>query len=289
MTSKIEKLQEIFTSKEFGVLPGNLAFSFFLSVIPILTLIFYVLTSFNLPLDMINDFLTETFPQGVVDLLQPVFTSELTADSLIPIILGITVAANGCNAIILTSNTIYNFKNASFLRRMIKSLLLTMCIILLIAFVVIVPLLGKSILNIVSGVLNFGVKHEMIINIIYYIIQVPVSLLVMFFFIKIVYTFAPDQRIPSKYVTKGAIFTTISWLLITTLFSFYINNMARYDLVYGNLANIVILLLWFYVLAYVFVIGLYMNKTNTEVGIEKTNTIKLEEIRKKIKDEKKKK
>ena len=289
MTSKIEKLQEIFTSKEFGVLPGNLAFSFFLSVIPILTLIFYVLTSFNLPLDMINDFLTEIFPQGVVDLLQPVFTSELTADSLIPIILGITVAANGCNAIILTSNTIYNFKNASFLRRMIKSLLLTMCIILLIAFVVIVPLLGKSILNIVSGVLNFGVKHEMIINIIYYIIQVPVSLLVMFFFIKIVYTFAPDQRIPSKYVTKGAIFTTISWLLITTLFSFYINNMARYDLVYGNLANIVILLLWFYVLAYVFVIGLYMNKTNTEVGIEKTNTIKLEEIRKKIKDEKKKK
>lgn len=289
MTNKIEKLQEIFTSKEFGVLPGNLAFSFFLSVIPILTLIFYVLTSFNLPLDMINDFLTETFPQGVVDLLQPVFTSELTADSLIPIILGITVAANGCNAIIITSNAIYNFKNASFLKRMIKSLLLTMCIILLIAFVVIVPLLGKSILNIVSGTLNFGVKHEMIINIIYYIIQVPVSLLVMFFFIKLVYTFAPDQRIPSKYVTKGAIFTTISWLLITTLFSFYINNMARYDLVYGNLANIVILLLWFYILAYVFVIGLYMNKTNTEVGIEKTNTIKLEEIRKKIKDEKKKK
>lgn len=166
MTNKIEKLQEIFTSKEFGVLPGNLAFSFFLSVIPILTLIFYVLTSFNLPLDMINDFLTETFPQGVVDLLQPVFTSELTADSLIPIILGITVAANGCNAIIITSNAIYNFKNASFLKRMIKSLLLTMCIILLIAFVVIVPLLGKSILNIVSGTLNFGVKHEMIINII---------------------------------------------------------------------------------------------------------------------------
>lgn len=289
MTNKIEKLQEIFTSKEFGILPGNLAFSFFLSIIPILTLIFYVLTSFNLPLDMINDFLTETFPQGVVDLLQPVFTSELTADSLIPIILGITVAANGCNAIIITSNAIYNFKNASFLKRMIKSLLLTMCIILLIAFVVIVPLLGKSILNIVSGTLNFGVKHEMIINIIYYIIQVPVSLLVMFFFIKLVYTFAPDQRIPSKYVTKGAIFTTISWLLITTLFSFYINNMARYDLVYGNLANIVILLLWFYILAYVFVIGLYMNKTNTEVGIEKTNTIKLEEIRKKIKDEKKKK
>ena len=111
MKKRIKEFYDLISGKEMGILPGNLAFSFFLSVIPILTLIFYVLTSFNLPLDMINDFLTETFPQGVVDLLQPVFTSELTADSLIPIILGITVAANGCNAIIITSNAIYNFKN----------------------------------------------------------------------------------------------------------------------------------------------------------------------------------
>ena len=53
-------------------------------------------------------------------------------------------------------------------------------------------------------------------------------------------------------------------------------------MVYGNLANIVILLLWFYVLAYVFVIGLYLNKKSAEAGIEKTNTIKLDEIRKKV-------
>ena len=50
--------------------------------------------------------------------------------------------------------------------------------------------------------------------------------------------------------------------------------------------NIVILLLWFYGLAYVFVLGLYLNKYNTESNIEKTNTIKLEEIRKKVKDTK---
>ena len=64
--------------------------------------------------------------------------------------------------------------------------------------------------------------------------------------------------------------------------SYYINNVARYNLVYGNLANIVILLLWFYVLAYVFVVGLYLNKNSADAGIEKTNTIKLNEIRKKV-------
>ena len=85
-------------------------------------------------------------------------------------------------------------------------------------------------------------------------------------------------------MTKGAIFTTISWLLVTVLFSYYINNIARFDLIYGNLANLVILLFWFYILAFVFVIGLYLNKNSAVSGIEKTNTIKLEEIRKKVRD-----
>ena len=55
------------------------------------------------------------------------------------------------------------------------------------------------------------------------------------------------------------------------------------------MANIVILLLWFYILAYVFVIGLYLNRHKTDTEIEKTNTYKLEEIRKKVQKEKHKK
>ena len=90
-------------------------------------------------------------------------------------------------------------------------------------------------------------------------------------------------------MNRGALFTTISWLLVTVGYSYYINNIARYDLVYGNIANIVILLFWFYVLAYIFVIGLYLNKTKAEAGIEKTNRIKLDEIRKRIREEQNKK
>ena len=108
----------------------------------------------------------------------------------------------------------------------------------------------------------------------------------MFFIIKLIYFIAPDERVPSKYINKGAIFTTIGWLLVTIIFSYYINNIARYDRVYGNLAAIVMLLFWFYILAYIFVIGLYLNKVSTDNGIEKTNSMKLDEIRKKIKENK---
>ncbi len=288
MKERIEKFYNLISRKELSILPGNLAYSFFLSIIPILTLIVYILTTFNLPMDAINNFLTETFPNSVVELLQPIFTSELTADSLMTIILGLIVVINGCNAIIIASNTIFNVPNAPLMQRIVKSLILAICIILLFAFMFMVPLLGKSILTIIGSFTNIFNNYDKLVRILYIILQVPVSLLVVFFLIKVVYTIAPDERIPSKYTSKGAFFTAVSWLLITAIYSYYINNIARYDIVYGNLANIVMLLLWFYILAYIFVIGLCLNKNKTEKGIEQTNRIILDEIRKRVQEEKNK-
>lgn len=84
---------------------------------------------------------------------------------------------------------------------------------------------------------------------------------------------APDRKIPSSYVNYGAIFTSISWVLVTTIYSYYINNFARYDVFYGGLANIVILMLWVYLLAYIFVIGIGLNYHKEEIILEKTGII----------------
>ena len=37
--------------------------------------------------------------------------------------------------------------------------------------------------------------------------------------------------------------------------------------------NIVMLLFWFYILGYIFVIGLYLNKRRSDAGIELENTM----------------
>ena len=122
----IKELKEIIIRKELKILPGNLAYSFFLSLIPIVSLIFYFTTTLNLPNDILQNFIAETFPKGVADLLQPVFTNQLTLDSFIPLCLGIIVAMNGCGTIIVTSNTIFRFENSSIIKRTIKSLLVNL-------------------------------------------------------------------------------------------------------------------------------------------------------------------
>ncbi len=287
MKRRLKRIYNYMFTQELRVLPADLAYSFTLAIIPILSLVIFFLSSFKIPYSLVQNFVNNYAPANIAELLTPIINSSLTPSSLITIVVGIIVAANGCNAIIIASNTIYNMENSSLIRRYTKSLILMIIIIVLFAFILVVPLFGRTISNVLTNYIPLFRDNKSAVDAIYTVLQVPVSLFIMFYIIKMIYVIAPDERIRSKYVNKGSLFTTIGWLIVTVILSYYINNVARFDLVYGNLANLVILLFWFYVLAYIFVIGLCINKDTVEHNIEKTNKIKLEEIRKRIKQDKK--
>ena len=288
MKRRIKKFIKLISANEFNILPGNLAYSFVLAIIPILSILFYFLISFNIPSSILNEFVSGILPKAVVDLIKPVFSNDIPLNQFITLCFSVIVITNGSNAIIVSSNTIFSFDNSPLIRRIVKSLFLSILIIVLMAFMLIVPLFGKSIINLIGLFTDFIANNRESIDALYTLLQIPVSLVVMFLIIKLVYIVAPDGKIRGRDVNRGALFTTVSWLLVTIIFSYYINNIARYNLVYGNLANVVILLFWFYILAYIFVIGLCLNKIKTEASIDKTNRIKLDEIRKKVLEDQKK-
>ena len=88
------------------------------------------------------------------------------------------------------------------------------------------------------------------------------------FNVKLIYTITPDWKIMSKHTTKGAIFTTISWILVVQIYSFWVNHFSRYDLFYGSLSNIIILMLMIYIISYILVIGIAINVKSYEYKIE---------------------
>lgn len=286
MKQRIINIYNNMYSKDLRVLPANLAYSFTLAIIPILTLVIYFLSKLSFPEAAVKAFLENNIPAALANIITPIFTTSMNTSSFITIFAGIMVAANGCNAIIIASNTVFNFKNSPLYKRYTKSMFIMILIIVLFAFILIVPLFGKSIVNFLIKYFSFFEKNKNLVNVIYTILQLPVSLFIMFFLIKLIYIIAPDGKIKSKYVNVGALFTTVSWLLSTVIFSFYLNHIARFDLVYGNIANIAILLIWLYVISFVFVVGICINKEYVDIGIEKTNNYKFEEIRNRIKQDK---
>ena len=159
---------------------------------------------------------------------------------------------------IIASNMIYGIKDAGFIKRRFKAIIMEIVIVVLFLFVLVVPLFGNNIIGFLHY-LNLSVETtEMIVTILRFL-KGPFSWLVIFIFVKLLYTMAPDKRIPSKRVNFGALFTCVGWILGTLVYSFYINNYANYSIFYGTLANLVVLMVWIYYLSYVFVIGLAMN------------------------------
>lgn len=91
-------------------------------------------------------------------------------------------------------------------------------------------------------------------------IRWPVAFGLFFLILSFIYKILPTEKIPYKQVIPGSIFAAIGLLLVTWLYSAYLNGVAKYDIVYGALANIVALMFWFYFMAWVICLGVLFNK-----------------------------
>ncbi len=270
-----KRFWDAFWRPEMLVLPGQVAFFLFLSLVPTITLIGYACSYINISNDLIFNLITKSIGREFSEILTPILTStEITPAFFITLGVGYFIASNGMSSIIVASNTIYGIKDSGFFKRRLKALIMELIIVILLLFVLLVPLFGDSIINLLHYINIDSESTEVIVKLLS-ILQGPISWLIIFMFIKIIYTMAPDKKVPSNSVNGGAIFTTILWIGITALYSYYINNFANYSIFYGSLANIVVLMVWVYFLSFVFVIGMAMNFREEQ---EKTGIIDVQRV-----------
>ena len=135
-----------------------------------------------------------------------------------------------------------------------------------------------GILSVGSRIVNYITEVNGTISpytsIFYDIIKWPFVFFMIFIAIKVIYTIAPNVTIPSKSVNKGALFTTIIWGATTFIYSFYVTHLANYSKFYGNLSNLIILMIWIYWMSYIFVLGMTINNYRLNEELEKTSKIK---------------
>ena len=271
---------KIITKPEMEVLPGHLAFSFVLSIVPTLTILTYIASIFHFDLHFISDFITQAFSKEFADMLLGT-NMVIRADwnFFLTLIIAYVIASNGAASVIASSNMIYGIKNSSFFKRRLKSLVMIFIIILLFVFLLFFSVFGNKIIEMLQ---IMDISEKIITNITLFIsvLKGPVSWFIIFFFIKIIFTMAPDKKIQSNEVNKGAIFTTVGFIVVTYIYSLYTTNFARYDVFYGNLASIVVLMIWLYLLSYIFTIGLALNYREEEITLEKTQKLGVVEDKK---------
>ncbi len=76
----------------------------------------------------------------------------------------------------------------------------------------------------------------------------------------ILYRVGPSRRQAKlRWVYPGAIFATLLWLTISAAFSHFVSEFQTYNVTYGGLSAVIILLIWFWLTAYVIILGAELN------------------------------
>ena len=280
----LRKVISIIKLPEMRILPGQLAFFIVVSIITMVALVGAIGSGFGLPTASIKDIMGAIVPANILNYFVQSTTSSgiLSFNVTVFFIAAFILASNGTHSIIITSNQIYKIENDHELRRRGKAIVMAMILVSLLLFLILVPAFGDVFIRVIETM----IENERIVNIIegiYHVAKYPISIFLLYYNLKLLYMIAPDKKIDSKSVVPGAMFTTIMWLVSSRIYVFYVDYFANYSVFYGAMSNILVLLIWVYILAYIFTLGLCFNSTGV---IQETLILNRDEIMKRKKKNK---
>ncbi len=188
----------------------------------------------------------------------------------ISILVALWSATKGVKALMTAFNITYDeAEKRGFLKFNLIALALTL-------FILVFGLVVLVIVAIIPPLLS-ALNLEALIHWVVTLGRWPVLFLLVMVVLAILYRFAPSRERPLwRWATPGAFLATLLWLLASLAFSLYVSNFADYNATYGTLAAVVILLFWFYISAYVVLLGAEVNcemerqtRRDTTTGKEK--------------------
>ena len=69
------------------------------------------------------------------------------------------------------------------------------------------------------------------------------------------YKFLPNQIVQLKVQLMGAAFSAVGWMIVSWIFSVYLNIFKGFSSMYGSLTTIVLIMLWLYFCMYILLLG----------------------------------
>jgi membrane protein len=123
--------------------------------------------------------------------------------------------------------------------------------------------LSVALITVSQRVLEFMLAKELIrLDFIYYLLvggKWLVILLLFFFAFAFLFYYGPARKMKFRFISAGGTLATLLSIVISVGFSYYINNFGRYNTLYGSIGTLVVVMLWFYFMALILLIGFELN------------------------------
>jgi membrane protein len=69
------------------------------------------------------------------------------------------------------------------------------------------------------------------------------------------YYLLPDVEQRFRFITPGSVFGTLIWLLATWGFAQYASHFGSYNVTFGSIGGVIVLMTWFYIAGFIFLMG----------------------------------
>lgn len=255
---------------------NSIAFSFFLALFPSLltlfTLIPFILDALIVFIPNLSNFnqtlydeIKQVMPGQAGDILFG-FIQEITNRPKVGLLsfgflLALYFSSNGMLAMMRSfEKVIYDktFRRRSALRKRLVAINLTALIGLFLFASAVLVILGDSIINWVTHMVNLTQATQLLIDLTRWVIM----LLLYYFTIGSIFRYGPATYRRFGYFSPGVNLAAILSLLTSVAFSFYVDGFNRYDTYskfYGSIATVIIVMLWLQLNALILLIGFELN------------------------------
>jgi len=245
---------------------ASISFNFLMAVPPLLiflfTLLSYIPGSKSLYTEilvLLNNVIPDDTTYQMIKKVMDDFFAGGTGTLSFGLLLAIYFSSNATLTIMRTfrkSMLHIEVEDRNFIQVRWSAIRLTAIIILLLLATILIMLTQTVLLKWVTDQLNI---EDQLSDILFNIGHFAVTFLLIFLAIGLIYKYAPHVQKKWKIRSPGAILATVLIMAFTYLFSYWVNNIASYNKVYGSLGSILILMFLVFVNSLVLLIGFELN------------------------------
>jgi membrane protein len=229
---------------------------FLLNMIPYIGIFFKNVTTQNILL-FVAEIIPETIYQEAETTIMDIVSKPRQSLLSIGFFLALFLATNGVVSMMNAFNAVYRTKeNRNFWK--------TRVIAISIVFVLVLAICGAVVIMIFGGSVLYKISEWEIVssNLYYYMLtffRFLVLLSVFLFATAYIFRFAPAVHDKWKFFSAGSLTAGVLITLGFYLFTFYLNNFATYNKLYGSIGAMIAVMLWLFITSLIILVCFEIN------------------------------
>ena len=245
---------------EISLLSANLSYYFILSLFPMLIVALALTPYFKIDqqflLEKIQSYAPGDLGDYLFDMISEVLNNKNNTIITVGIVFTLWSASSGIYGIIIAFNNAFRVRDGRIwiVAKLISVILTALFLVgMFVALVLIV--FGKQLTYILFHKFNLDEGYYNLWS----VLNSSLPVLFIFLIFVFLYTMGPNLKLKAISIIPGAIFATISWIIVSKLFGYYIDHFSSYIKTYGTIGAFMAFILWLYITGYILIIGAEIN------------------------------